>query len=342
MAFQLSRPGLLLLAVATSLMVLSAAAQPAGQSIIFSTPATDGTQTLAPSGSPQNSQTRDLPGSLQAPDSIFNYQAPDDVLTPPEAIISPSRRTQKSLDERNDWTLQTPSEILGVAPMEELLHPPERNVLGQDKYPTLLQRYLARESRSQQSPTNGWQTGQNQSPWQFSRDQNNPNPLDPGRDNAADAIQRFNAFIAGQRVGTVSASRSDNRSGWDSLFNSPAPPTAGQPDLEQVAAMNRFQQLLNASPAPTTDASANGRYSPGSQTAPAVDPNLNQPDYVPNPAGASFTPLTSGIRKPNGLTPLPGITTPSLPPATAPAWVPQPAPWLSQQPQPFVMPQRKF
>ena len=108
--------------------------------------------------------------------------------------------------------------------------------------------------------------------------------------------------------------------------------------------MDRFRQLLNPSPAvdSSSASSPNNPYFPATKTTPDLDPNITQPDYVPNPAGASFTPLTAGIGKPAGLSPLPGNTTSGLTPSVTPGWTPQPPPWLIQGPQPFVMPKRKF
>ncbi len=142
-------------------------------------------------------------------------------------------------------------------------------------------------------------------------------------------------YLNGRQTGEGTAGRNNNNYGWDAFFP-PAPQKPDKPDPEQVAAMDRFRQLLNPAPAPTTEASPDNTYFSTTKTSPAVDPYLNQPDYVPNPAGASYTPLTSGIGKPNGLDPLPGIVTPGTTPALTPAWAPQPAPWLSKGRSRFV------
>ena len=75
------------------------------------------------------------------------------------------------------------------------------------------------------------------------------------------------------------------------------------------------------------------KSSPGdkflSSLQPLSDTTPNQAPTV-NPVGASFAPLSSGIGRPAGLTPLPGIAgaTNWQSSAASPAWAPQPPPWL--------------
>ena len=343
MAFYPPKPSVTLLIVAMSMVVLSAVAQPSGQAIVFSSPQTDSTQPAAPSLVPQNSQLPVLPGTLQAPVTPFNhYDAANSFpAVPPPANLSEQQRMKQMLDERKNWTLMTPAEIFGVTPAEKLLQPPERDAAGREKTKTQLERFLDRENEAQAGPTNGWQNNRDDSPWNFSRDKDNANPFDTGRRGSDDAAQNLDRFLNGQRNTDVSAKQNDVAS-WDSFNASTAQTsqTAEKQNLDQMAAMERFRQLLAPSPAPAAP-------SPDSQFFPApkpvvVDPNITQPDFVPNPAGTSFTPLTSGIGKPAGLTPLPGIVNSALPPVTAPAWAPQPPPWLLQGPQPGMAPQRKF
>lgn len=338
-------------------MVLPAGAQQSDRSIIFSTPQTDDAQAATPSLSPQNSQLPILPGSLQAPDPAFNFRAPNDFpAAQPAAPILHDQRMKKMLEDRKNWTLMTPAEIIGVTPTEELLQPPERDATGREKkQQTQLERYLERENRPRGGLTNGWQHGQDNLPWNFSRDRNDLNTFDtrhnsadqdglntfdPRRDSTIDAAQRLNAYLNGRRVGDGSVNRNDKFFGGDS-FN-PPPQMTAKPDSEQAAAMDRFRQLLESSPATAAGSSPDGKFFPTPKAIPVSDPYITQPDFVPNPAGTSFTPLMTGFGKPTGLSPLPGIVTPGIAPATVPAWAPQTAPWLSQGPQPFVVPQRKF
>jgi hypothetical protein len=328
-----------LLVIAMGAMVLSAGAQQSGQPIIFSPPQTDDSQSATPSLAAQNLETPVLPDALQAPVPFFQIGTPNNrlMMPPPQANASEQQRMKNMLEERKNWTLMTPAEMLGVTTTEKLLQPPERDAMGREKNQRPMERYLDRENQLQAVPTNGWQNDGADSPWNFSRGKDNASPFDSSRQGADDPSQNPDRFLNGQRNGDVSANQNGNAS-WDS-FSAPAQPAPAKPNLEQLAAMERFRQLLEPSPAPAMP-SPDSRFFPLPKTV--VDPNITQPDFTPNPAGASFTPLSSGIGKPEGLTPLPGITTPVTQTATAPAWAPQQPPWLLQGPQSGVMPQRKF
>jgi hypothetical protein len=335
-----------LLLMAMVVLALSAGAQSSDRAIIFSTPKSDDTQATAPSLTPQNSLSPILPDSLQAPDPMLHPQAPNDIPVAPPPAISPlqAQRMKKMLDDRKNWSQMTPEEILGTTPTDELLQTPEKDTMGRNKNMSPLDRYF--EQQNSLNPrggvTNNWQAGRNDSPWNFSRNrENSPGTLVSGRDGLIDAAQRLNDFLNGRRMGDGSANRDTKIFGWDA-FSPPASQIPDKPDVEQAAAMDRFRQLLNPTPVPATEPSADSKYFAVPATSPAPDPNFTQPDYIPNPAGASYTPVTSGLGKPAGLTPLPGVATPAIVPATVPAWAPQPAPWLNQGPQLFVMPQRKF
>ena len=344
MDYCLSKLKLPLLAVAAGAMVLSARAQQSGQPIIFSPPQAGGAQSDTPSLAPQNSQMPVLPGTLQAPDPGFNFQAPNDppALPSQQANASEQQRMGKMLEERKNWTLMTPAEIFGVTATEKLLQPPERDAMGREKNQTQLERYLDRENQYRAGPTNDLQNDSADSPWNFSRDKDkdNANPFGSSRP-VTDAAQNLNRFLNGQRNNEVSASQNGIVS-WDSFNAPPAQPTPEKQNLEQLAAMERFRQLLEPSPASATPSPAS-RFFAVPKTV--LDPNITQPDFMPNPAGASFIPLSGGTGKPAGLTALPGIVNSTLQPAVTPAWAPQPPPWLVQTPQQpftFTMPQRKF
>ena len=244
----------------------------------------------------------------------------------------------KLLEERKNWALMTPEEIFGVTATGKLLQPPERDAMGREKNQTQLERYLNRENQQRTGSTNGWRNDKEDLPWNFSRDKDRANPFDSSRHGTEDAAQNLDRFLNGRRNTDISA----NQNGivtWDSFNAPPAQQTSEKQNLEQMAAMERFRQLLAPSSTPVAP-SPDSRFFPVPKTV--VDPNITQPDFVPNPAGASFTPLSSGTGKPAGLAPLPGIVTSTPQPVTVPAWAPQPPPWLLQGPQPFTMPQRKF
>jgi hypothetical protein len=105
-----------------------------------------------------------------------------------------------------------------------------------------------------------------------------------------------------------------------------------------MADMERFRQLLGSS-VPAASAPNPGRTfysSPGA----TVDPILGEIKI--NPAGASYTPLSSGIGMPKGVSPLPGITTLNRASAATPAMFPQTQPWVMNGPELSTPPQRKF
>jgi hypothetical protein len=333
MAFHPPRSIALLLAVATGAMALSAAAQQSGQSIIFSAPPEDDAQSATPPLAPPSSPVISLPSTMQAPMSPFGYSPPNNLLLPPpRANDAGQQQLKKSLDERKNWTLMTPAEIFGVTTTDKSSQ--ERDATGQPKNQTQLERYLDRQNQSATGHTNDWESDRANLQW----NQNAPDrtkPFNSRRDDGTEAAQNYNRFFGGPQ--SAPAGQNENAS-WDA-FDTQAPQAPAKPNPEQVASMERFRELLAPNPAPESSAPQNAF---SAAPKPVVDPFLNQPAFVANPAGASFTPLSSGLSRPNGLTPLPGITTPVAKPATAPAWAPQPPPWVSQGPPAVATPQWKF
>jgi len=107
-----------------------------------------------------------------------------------------------------------------------------------------LERLLDRESQTHGGLTNGWQNVLDDSPWKISRNRDDASPFDPGDDNTVDAAKRLSEYLNSRRMGEGTDNRNDKAYGWDS-FSQPAPQTTAKPDLEQMAAMDRFRQLLN-------------------------------------------------------------------------------------------------
>jgi len=245
------------------------------------------------------------------------------------------QRLKQLQAERRNWTLMTPAEIFGVTTTEKLLQPSERDAYGREKKTTQLERYLDRENQARTGLTNGWRSDRANSPWSFSREEDNAGPFARGRDGTADAAQNLNRFLDSQQNNNNNAPAVQPGNFEANLFDPSVQQKATKAKLEQLASMERFRQMLQPSPAP----SPNSQFFPVPK--PLVDPNFTTPAFVPNPAGASFTPLSSIIGRPTGLTPLPGITSPRLQPVV-PSWKPQPPPWLSQSPVPTSFPQQKF
>jgi len=318
-----------LLVVAAGAMVLSAAAQQAGQPIIFSAPPNGTTPSVTPPPASASPQFPSLPDTSRAPSPLFDFSTPDDLPPPPPPSAAGRQPVKKTAAERKNWLQMTPEEMFGVAPADK------NDTAEPVDSLTPLERFFDQEKQKQRTaPKDDGQNDRANSPWDFPHDQNSAGLFGAGRDGTGNPGQNpgrppgdwWNNGAAPKQNGTVS---------WDS-FSASAPQTPEKPNLEQLAAMERFRQLLAPSPASAVDGKV--------FSAPIVpiDPNLTQPAFAPNPAGASFTPLSSGIGMPAGLTPLPGIVTPISQPAVIPSWTPQPAPWLSQGPQPFAIPQRKF
>ena len=322
--------------MATGALVLSAAAQDSGQNIIFSAPKADDTQAVTPSLVPQNSELPTLPSTLLAPVSAFpsSPSLPGERLPPPPVNFSEQQRLKQLQAERRNWTLMTPAEIFGVTTAEKLLQPTERDAFGREKKTTQLERYLDRQNQPRAGLTNGWRSDRANSPWNLSRDDDSTSPFSRRLDGTADPAQNLNRFLDRQQNKNNPANQNGKLD--ENTFDAFAKQKESQEKIEQLATMQRFRQMLQ----PSSEASPNSRFFPAPK--PVVDPNFTQPDFVPNPAGASFTPLISGIGRPLGLTPLPGIVTPRPQTVVIPNWKPKPPPWLSESPLPTAFPQQKF
>lgn len=315
-------------------LVLSASAQDAGQAIVFSAPQSDDTQAATPSLAPRSPDLPTLPGTLMAPMSTFSSGSGLSASQLPPPAYSSEQQRQKQLQaERRNWTLMTPEEILGVTTAEKLLQPTERDAFGREKKTTQIERYIDRETSARSGLTNGWRSDRANSPWNFSRDDDDAGLPSHRLDGTADPMQNLNQFL--QRQQNNNAGK-PNGTLDDNALNVFTKQKEAKEKLEQQATMQRFRQMLQ----PSSDALANNKFFPVAK--PVVDPNLTQPDFMPNPAGASFTPLSSTIGRPTGLTPLPGVVTPSSQPAPIPSWKPRPPPWVSPSGTPTAFPQQTF
>src|SRR5882757_532279 len=291
-----------LLLVAAGAMVLSAAAQDSGQAIIFSTPKSDDPQAVTPSLAPQNSDVPILPSTLLAPVPAFpsgSSLAGDQPLAP--MYSSEQQRLKQSQEERRNWTMMTPEEIFGIKSTEKLLQPPERDAFGREKKTTTMERFLERENQSRIGPTNDWRNDRANSPWNLSRDEDNASLFARRPDGTADPAQNLKRFLDSQQNRNVAGNQDGKID--DQAFDALARKKETEEKIEQLAAMQRFRQMLQPGPAPSTES----RYFPAPK--PVVNPNYTVPEFVSNPAGASFTHLSSSIGRTEGLTPLPGAFT---------------------------------
>jgi hypothetical protein len=333
-----------LLVGAALALVFSASAQQGGEPIIFSSP--DGGNVS--SNLTRLSKPEDLPETTSFAPSGFGPELPSGEAPPlaiPSAVsISEGQQLQNLLNPKKDWTLMTPGEIMGVASTEKILQVPERDAMGLRKNSSALESFLGRQSESQSGATNGFSQDNPASSWHF--------PSNPDFQSGADTTNPVSGTLGNmpqtlsqlfnnnpQRGDNFSSPNADASSG--KLFDGSSPLPAS--DSAQPTEMDRLQKLLGESPAVQSQTPAASFSSGGNFISMPSSANYSFGQPVANPVGASYTPLTSGIGTPTGLTPLPTVTGPSsLQPAIAPAWMPQAPPWMSQGPQPFVIPQRKF
>jgi len=331
------------LAGAALALAFSAGAQQGGEPIIFSSP--DGGSVS--SNLTSLSKPVDLPDTLSFAPSGFGAdlssgEAPSPSV-PSAVAISEGRQLQNLLNPKKDWTLMTPEEIMGVTSPGKNFQVPERDAMGLRKNSSALERFTERQGGSQFVATNGFSpdnpasAGRVSHSRDFQPDAGTPNPVS---DNSGSTPQTLSQLFnnAPQRDDNFSAQNTGANS-WKPLDGSSPLPTS---DSAQLTEMDQFKQLLGTNPSTQSETPAASSSSGAFVSSPSsANYSFGQP--VVNPAGASYTPLTSGIGTPTGLTPLPTITgQSSIQPAITPAWTPQAPPWMSQGPQPFVIPQRKF
>jgi hypothetical protein len=302
----------------------------AGQSIIFSSPDNGGVSSNLASPATQSLSPLNFQDNFQSASPVPAFDNPS--AAPPPAL-GEGQQLQRRLERRKDWVLMTPAEILGVTTPEKILQIQERDAAGQPKNLTPLERYNERQQTKNARTNDSYLPDRSTPSKNFLGDRNNHtnavsfNPADNGLKNLRSTL--FNNLFANPGEGTV----------WSKLADLPAPLPA--PNPVQQADMDQFRQLLERglSPTPVTTLAPGGTTFFQPQTLPAS--GFTRP--LANPAGASFTPLSSGIGKPAGLESLPGITGQvGSQSAFTPSLAPQLPPWMSQTPQPFVVPQRKF
>jgi len=325
------------LILATGLMTLAATAQESGQMIIFSSPKTDGAPGDTPSLTPKNSTPSTLPDTLLAPMSIFSPPPTPNPLLP-SGNSAGQQRLKQWQEERRNWTLMTPAEIFGVTTPDSLLPPSERDAFGRKKKTTQQERYINRENEARLGATNDWSSRQNRMPWGLSDAAGVTDSFARRRDGLEGPPKNSSPFLDSQQNKTTAANPFglSDATASRNAFDPFAQKKATQEKLEQQASMQRFREML----APSAEPAPNNRFFPVPK--PARDPNLTHLEFTPNPAGASFKPLTSNLGRPIGLTPLPGVVTPRIQPVVIPSWKPQPPPWASQTPPTTAFPKLRY
>jgi hypothetical protein len=333
-------------------MLLSAAAQngapPASKPIIFSAPAGDVVSSNAPSLLPRPVNQPGFDSDLRAPVSVFSLQSPPPLAPLPARAPAVSRaearRLQKAMDERENWALLTPAELLGLDTAEDTRRTADQTAGGGQRNLTVVQRYLERQRRARAGVTNDY-TDNPSSGWAFASragGATNGSSLNPVRIGWPASAQMLNRFFDDAPADNPFTRLDENRSAaWLQPLDSPSQPAAPTP--EQLAERERFKQLLE----PGWNADTPAKPPPGGKSPASLQPlfgTITEQTPRANSVGASFTPLSGGLGRPQGLIPLPGITAPInwQSPASVSSGGPQPPPWLQQTPQPFTMPQRKF
>jgi hypothetical protein len=316
-----------------------------GQSILFSSADDDNVSSNRPSVAPKPPGSLDFANAIQSPDANLGTASQAGSLpVPPPPAISPAQAQdmQRLLKERKNWALLTPEQIFGLPTPEKILDLPERNAAGRPKNESIVAQYYERQdqSRNRSNNINGVNGAADSSPhWGFTGDQQPQ--MNPGVWTPAGGGLNHSALMDQFLNGTPDsrAAAQTPKGGWLKSFNLPAP-TPG-PAPEQQAAMNQFQQLLQLHSLPGDTAKSPSLGSP--IFSPASTTPVPAPSAV-TPVGESYTPLSSGIATPIGVTPLPGLLGPTnaASPAFAPEWKPPPPPWMSSGPQLGVIPQRKF
>ena len=328
-------------------MVLALSALPAlaENTIRFSKPVDPELVSHANASVPGLTQRPSVAGGVSAPSNLFSGPQDDLPQFAPVMMVPQTASMKEALNRRDNWTLMTPGEILGVPTAEKILGLPAAN--GEDKL-SPDERFLLRLQRERQTASsalsalrqedaNLLQNGKSANP--FGRhDERFPMTqaeaqAQPGSPkyfrqllNGVSDMPNAGALKPNSPWGAASAQASP----WATEFTQP---NQLPPSPDQLAGMERFRALMEPI-SPPDKMSAVTRY------APVVDPNMQvQPSF--NPAGRSYEPVRENISRPQGLTPLPGLTgaysTPVQPAAQA-----QVPPWMQSGAQPFSLPQRKF
>ena len=328
-------------AVALALLAVLAAAYSvaAQQTILYSKPV-EGKEEKA------NAFLRDSPSKLQGRAGQYNapkqlFSLPDEPsLPPPQLSPMPSQSLRDALNKRKNWTLMTPEEIIGLPTPEKILGLPDPT--GDDKR-TVVENFLRRHDRETAfSATNALRHFDGS----LLRNEANPftahDPRDPNGDFSkpdarVDTGSRkyFDRLVTSPAEPSFGAGQNAD-SAWSSAFAQPAP--LPKPNVEQIAAMERFRAIMEPS-APPEKTPVATRFS----TAPATAANPEQPGLsLFNPLGKSFTSLQSSISRPTGITPLPSLTSPHFQPATPKKPLTQLPPWLSKDPKSLENPFSPF
>lgn len=242
-----------------------------------------------------------------------------------DSAVLNSLKWKQFLETKRNWALSTPEDILGMQTPEKILGlesaTDERRLSPE-------QRFLNRQNSRATNGIAGYNMrDQNDSTLSIFGEQNKllrPDQVGQGGTPAGSRSSAFGSVNPGRNAGYFSASKAiegqlnqhkSDSPAWGNTFNLPAP--LEKPSVDEQASMDRFRSLLDPSLSPekvaekTTaksfDSGFGGTKSGGAFGTP-VDPFMQLPPVVENPAGRSYQSLADNATRPMGIKPLPSIT----------------------------------
>ncbi len=324
-------------------LVMAAGPATAQQPIQFTKPADQDLSAKARPATPPTAR-RNSADAFNAPSPLFGSKTPTvnfDILpgSPNQNQFSAANaaKWKKILEDKKNWALMTPEQNLGIRRRSKfwaITDPKEDSKLSAEE------RFLRQDRLAAVGATNGF----SHADAAYWRD-------DSAMDlfHRSEASSQFAKSLGGSIPGTAKNPNPmfnpNPDAGLDVNNNAdadPANPFGMQQPLvrqtpEQLEDIKSFRALLESSAPEKPPEPARFTYQP------AAAPNQNlQTAPAFNPSGRSFTALESGIGKPVGIAPLPGITGSRLAPAKKTTSLVQLPPWLSDTPQTITPPQRQF
>jgi len=325
----------------------------AQQAIHFSKPADQSTPETT--SSVEHPENHVAPSAFNAPKSLFgNFGSSDTSVmsrgAPPPVFFNPNAAAwQKALQDRKNWTLMTPEEVLGIptaASMLGIVDPEEARLSPEQRF--LKRRDQETQAGATNGPVNSISAASssiwgniNDSAGVFQNPDNNGLPFMNTRQGVPGQPDDRGAFFNKTAV-SRNAPAPNAGTIWASSFQSPPP--AAKPTARQLEGMETFRALLDSPPSEQSRPIAQSTVSPNPYPTPSAvtaDPFMQPQPLSYSPIGSIPSPLESGISKPTGINPLPGITG-NRPPPPKPAPVVKPPPWMSDSPQIGTLPKRQF
>ncbi len=326
--------------LALGAVLATACSASAQQTIQFSKPTENAEEKANSFMMEPSSKLQGRASQYNAPKPLFDLTPEDPVLPPPQLPPALSKSLKDDLNKRKYWTLMTPEEIIGRTTPEKILGLPDPT--GDDER-TPEERFLRNRHQAAAFSATNAAHRLDAARW---RNEASPFALRDAREGGDEfskpdartelgSRKYFDRLVTAPGDSPFGGSQNAD-SAWSSAFAQPAP--LPKPNLEQIAARERFRAMMEPS-APPEKPTTPTRFAPA--LTPASNPDLPAAPLF-NPLGRSYAPLQSGISRPAGITPLPTLTGPNLPPTTPKKSLVDLPPWLSDGPQPFGSQTRRF